>query len=183
MDKRFVLDCLLSLVVWVGLSTAGMAHPFHTSTAEMEFNAQTGRFEIALKIHASDYEFMLHKGSELSGVEAENQTSKSLKLTKKELLERHAVAYLERNFVVTVAGEACQLEWAGTEDESGSIWLYFELCPKNRGARGDLLLSNKLLCDHNKDQINTVVFLSKAGRVSFKTHVQSTTVTLPPLND
>ncbi len=68
------------------------------------------------------------------------------------------------------------------EDEQTSKWLYFELIlPEGSNTSAKLSLTNKVLCDSNLGQINTVVFLSKSARVSLKTHENQTVVDLPTL--
>ncbi len=44
------------LLACCALSVSAQAHPFHTTTGEIEFNAKTGRFEIALRILTADLE-------------------------------------------------------------------------------------------------------------------------------
>lgn len=172
---------LCGFAFWV-LATSAHAHPFHTTTAEMEFNSTTGRFEVSLKIHATDIEAMLRSGDQLLNTKEKGQT-KATSVEPKTTEQRQAqqlARYLERQFVVTVAGKPCQLEWIGSEDDQASKWLYFELVlPDDRPSSGEMTLTNKVLCDHNNNQINTVVFLSKTARVSLKTHEHAAVVNLP----
>ncbi len=50
---------LLGFVGWIALAVlhgSSMAHPFHISSAEMEFNPTTGRVEVSLRLHSMDLE-------------------------------------------------------------------------------------------------------------------------------
>src|SRR5687767_2105837 len=49
---RYALGCAFACLCTSSLT----AHPFHTTTAEMEFNAKTGRLEVSLRVLASDLE-------------------------------------------------------------------------------------------------------------------------------
>lgn len=177
-----VIGCFLGGLCLVSNSVS--AHPFHTTTAEMEFNSNTGRFEVSLKIPATDFEHIVHGGAALMKAK-HSETTGIAQVTHniKEDNEQLAATYLEKQFVVTVAGETCHLEWIGSEDDRASKWLYFELVlPSESKRSGELTLTNKVLCDRNSGQINTVVVITKAARVSLKTHEQLTIVSLPRIN-
>ncbi|MFO0939394.1 MAG: DUF6702 family protein [Pirellulales bacterium] len=54
----FSLSCLW--VACVGLtSTCSAGHPYHTSSAELDWNADSKRWEVALRIHGGDLELAL----------------------------------------------------------------------------------------------------------------------------
>lgn len=180
-------NCIILLLVLIrvfgdGSCDQAWAHPFHTTTAEMEFNAETGRLEVALKIAAVDFEQLVQGGTAMvspnsGSLEVADST---IRLGKEPVRERLAARYLEKQFMVTIEGKPCRFEWVGVEDEIANKWLYFEIIlPNAKSTSGELTLTNKVLCDRNNNQINTVVFISKAKRVSLKTHEQSSSVTLP----
>lgn len=178
--KRPEAICLAAFLLLTGLASA---HPFHTTTAEMEFNSITGRFEVALKIPASDFEHMVRWGMEIdkSKTASEHLSKSSSKNTSAEAT-RFAGRYIDAQFSITSAGVPCRFEWVGVEDDQQCKWIYFELVlPPEHASSGELTLTNKVLCDRNNDQFNTVVLLSKAGRVSLKTHERSAAISLPRL--
>lgn len=175
-----VIGCLLAGLCLVTNSV--FAHPFHTTTAEMEFNSNTGRFEVSLKIPATDFEHIVSGGATLMKAKQSEIAGNNATLTQNVKVENEQLAatYIEHQFVVNVAGKPCHLEWIGSEDDRASKWLYFELVLPNDSKRsGELTLTNKVLCDRNSGQINTVVVIAKAARVSLKTHEQLTIVSLP----
>lgn len=170
------------VTLFLGLSGNVWAHPFHTSTAEMEYNAGTGRFEVALKIAASDFEQLVIGGTALIAQDQRSQETPTTaeRLTKEQQREKLAARYLEKQFTVSNNGKACTFQWVGTEDEIANKWLYFEIVvPIADDENGEWILTNKVLCDHYNNQINTVVLIAKAKRVSLKTHEQSVSVALP----
>ncbi len=109
--------CHLCFLIWVMLINLSSAHPFHTTTAEMEFNSVTGRFEVALKIPAVDFEHMVRSGAglEKSRDTAAIQASNIAAHEGQQHLAKHAARYIDKQFTVTVAGKPCRLEWVGTE--------------------------------------------------------------------
>ena len=59
--SRLRLLLIVSGICWGGLATSqvlaeSVVHPFHISVAEMEYNPKSKRFEVSLKMHASDLE-------------------------------------------------------------------------------------------------------------------------------
>ena len=51
----------LGLVLCLGFVGPVMAHPFHASIAEAEFNADSGKLEVALRLHPVDLEAVLRE--------------------------------------------------------------------------------------------------------------------------
>lgn len=170
--------CLLTS--WL-LSGSVFAHPFHTTTAEMEFNSATKRFEVALKIPAGDFEHMVQLGMSVEkNLDATASAPQFPCKLGPDEIATNVARYIDKRFSVTVAGKPCRFEWVGAEDDQQSKWIYFELIlPSEQTFDGELTLTNKVLCDRNNDQFNTVVFLSKAGRVSLKTQASQAVVALP----
>ena len=149
----------------------------------MEFNSATGRFEVALKIPASDFEHMVRLGMSIEkNLDASAPDQKPLGKMGSDATAKLAARYIDKRFTVTVAGEPCRFEWVGAEDDQQNKWIYFELVvPSELTPDSELTLTNRVLCDRNNDQFNTVVFLSKSGRVSLKTHESDAVVALPRL--
>lgn len=183
--------------MFLAMVAPAWAHPFHTSTAEMEYNPASGRFEVSLKVAASDFQQIVndgaallesalhstswHQDAESSGIHPRiNVAGEIASKPSKAITEKRATAYLTESFKLTIGDQPCSLEWIGMEDEITNKWLYFEIVlPKTQSTSGEMTLTNKVLCNRNSNQINTVVFISKAARVSLKTHEQATSVTLP----
>lgn len=150
-NSRLARQCLLSVVSgltwlivlgWAG--TAG-AHPFHISTAEVEYDAQTDRLQVSLKLQAIDLEQALAR---LAG--------KRIVIEQAETAER-ITELLGRSFYVsTEAKEAqrSQVHWVGQELKGAWLWLYFEL--ELPAQREGLRLYNTILFESNDSQINTV---------------------------
>lgn len=140
----------MTLITLGGTGLAG-AHPFHISTAEVEFDAQTDRLQVSLKLQAIDLEQALAR-----------LTGKRIVIEQAEAAER-ITELLDRSFYLTteasVATQAresqrSKVQWVGHELEGAWLWLYFELelPPQREGLR----LFNTILFETNDSQINTV---------------------------
>ncbi len=166
-----------SLLVCFALATIAEAvvHPFHISTAEIEFNPATKRLEIGLKCQSSDFERALAK---LAG--------KKLDIEKDPQVDDLATRYLSDNFYLATAQTETKdksastdivrevppppkqpIKFVGKELQTTWIWLYFEM---DVPAGDDpLVLVNRVLCEVNAGQINTCLIRYAGKRDAVKT--------------
>jgi hypothetical protein len=140
-------------VCLVGQAALHAGHPYHVCVGEMDWNAERGRWEVALRLHPSDLQTAI---SQLAGRRMELDGSPEV--------ERWVLRYLCQHFGWVgldeeerprpLAGESAaaaaelgqrlsassqpsppeeapvaQLSWLGSELEKGWMWLYFELPP------------------------------------------------------
>lgn len=131
------------------------AHPLHVSHAEADYNRETNRLEVALKVFADDFEARLSA-----------RAGHRVSLEKTPPVEFDALcrAYLAETFVVKSRDGAAQpLQWVGRElkDAENRLWLYFEVALPDGvdGAR----LRHAVLTDEFSDQLNSVL-VREAGR-------------------
>ena len=134
-----------------------LLHPFHVSISEAEWNSESKRFEISMRLDPRDLTLALAK---LSGekVDLENGPENVLK--------EHLVAYLSKKFKVeerpvesnsTTSEGSTQARWrvVGIENEPRYVWLYLEL--ETRKPPRSLHLSNQMLFEIAPSQVNTIV--------------------------
>lgn len=147
---------LLPLVVLCGailLAPSAAAHPVHTSHADADFNAATGRLEISLRVIASDL---------LAALQAEagdGAPELSWEKTAAAELDRLLFAYLRPRFrFLDAAGRELPLQWVGRDadhdDDGQRAWFYIEVALPGgpEGAR----VEHRLLLDRVSGQRNTV---------------------------
>lgn len=190
---------LVSCTLLFQYATPIWAHSFHISSAEMEFNDQSGKFEVALKLNAVDFAQLLavlhNRNSSLTESQHASQSHDIPSENSQEISEddqRVLVDYIAEHFFLS-RGELSNREpishrpepskksaviWVGAEVEPTAVWCYFEL--KLPAGDGQLSLTNTVLMNLNKGQTNTAVLISKAGRASFKTTESNFQVALPP---
>lgn len=127
-----------------------IAHPYHVSLAELEFNAASGRWEVALRLHPGDLDAALSH-DQRRRVILERETPAAAR--------RIAIAYLNKHFRL-LAGDPpqpSQLHWVGMQADPKFVWWYFELQPPPGAA--PLRLENRVLMEIEPTQVNTVNLL------------------------
>lgn len=196
-----VIRSALWLAAIAGLpARCAQAHPFHTTTAEMEWNAQTGRYEVSLKILLTDLEEALtrhaYQGRPAGARISCEQTPD---------IDARIVAYLKERFQLIPAAEAGseiedkpvesrtparaaqahsvqtaghRLRWIGKEVDKAWAWLYFELESPANGQ--PLALHNSVLFELNAGQINICTVRRDSRKVALRTDVKRSFVALPP---
>lgn len=125
-------------------SSVAMAHPFHVSIAEVEWNAKTKKLQVALLVQPEDLEKVLQQ-----------RTKTTDSLEKMKNLDAHIEKYLEENFLVIAPNKKKgKLLWVGKEIGLKTAWLYFEVeCEK--GPEGSTF-SNQMFFETLEDQSNTI---------------------------
>jgi hypothetical protein len=194
-----VLILVAGLVSVSGLGIReSQGHPFHTSLTEIDWNPESGCWEVGMRLLASDLELALQ------GVET-NARLDLQRLDDPAVLQRlqdyiHRSCYLthvnsnshiatevstdlksslsSKSNIMEGLQSASELRWAGTEEEGSWIWLYFELCPSR--ADGCLRLVHRVLTDVNEDQMNIVSIRVGDHRYSAQTHAQLCCLVLEP---
>ncbi len=150
--RVFAMRCLLGLVCALTHGSA-IAHPRHSSIAEVEWNAKSGKFEVSLRMNSFELE------AELSGL---NSVPFSIERT--EQAEAIVRKYVEQRFrIATDSHSKCQFHWVGMELERLDLWAYFELQPRTEVESAasavtfqNLRIYNALLMTVHPEQINLV---------------------------
>ena len=186
---RIVLRIFL-LIAFAVLSSAtqSWAHPFHTSSAELEYSISSNRFEVSVRLLASDLEEALTRLSAKPG-QAGNSTER-VDLEKTPDIDSMIVRYLESSFYVVAKSEAktpspptrSKIQLAGKELDKTWIWIYFELTPPRAKAAEDVSVwefTNRLFLELNEDQINTCQLLQRGSRQTLRTDAKQPSITLP----
>lgn len=194
----FAFRTQFAAVVTIALCvpSVAVAHPFHISSAEIEYDAGSDRLQVSLKLQAVDMEQALAK---LAG--------KRIKLEQADI-DAWLVEYLDRHLYLTAvvpmdaegnpqpqraraqrppetgtsakeaegdSGQVAQAQrvplrsrvhWVGSELKGAWMWIYFEL--ELPPARDDLQLVNTVLFDTNTGQINTVSVRHAGQRTTLK---------------
>lgn len=158
---------LIALLVCVTCcpAFASQPHPFHTSIAEVEYNPDSKRLEVALKLYAVDAETAL---TQLAGKACDLDNEKQ----RDPLLKRYLLARFSTESVKPPRkGDKAEgtdkkpktestLRYIGSEIDGANLWAYFELpVPKP----GEFLMRNEVLTEVQQQQLNVVRFRGPAG--------------------
>lgn len=164
---RIQLTILASLIC-CSAAIAGTPHPFHTSMAEVEYNPETKRLEVALKLYTVDAETALTR---LNGKACDLDDEKQRdRLLEKYLVSRFATETAKAKVTTKTKRPksqkktkptAGQLRYVGSEISGGDLWTYFELpVPPGKSFK----LRNDVLVDVQPKQLNVVQFVGPAGK-------------------
>lgn len=164
---RRALTLTLAAVAAVALAGAtpraprALAHKFHTSFTEANYNAEAGTLEVTLRTFPDDLEAAVRRRAP-----AATSAPPAARDQKKEFEERVA-AYVAATFrVQTPGGDPIKISWVGMDAGVDSAWLYFEArLPAGTESFG---LSNRLLFDLFDDQINLVNLKTKDRRTALR---------------
>ena len=174
-------DSLLAwMILALGILASGetiASHPFHVCVGQMQYNSQTSRWEVSLRVHPRDLELALT-----------DLHRKSISREDKDFPE-HAIDYLENQFLLMhyrdsqdlkvidkrisdlasarsleAKGQAIssrsRLEWIGMENERGWLWIHLELIPPESDSnQGRLYLVHRIFLDRIEAQENSVAIL------------------------
>ncbi|MFK7768774.1 MAG: DUF6702 family protein [Mariniblastus sp.] len=115
-----MLICVASALV----SAEAIAHPYHVSRTELNWNPKTGNFEVALCLWPADLEKALSR-----------EQGKPIDLDKADNLDDMLQAYVEKTFLIRNENSAngngseiaTKVRWVGHEKDLKQAWLYFEV--------------------------------------------------------
>lgn len=158
MSRRFTIGPAVALAIALATPAAvAAAHPFHVTIAEADYNEDSGKLEVALRVYnPGDLEEALGRRS-----------GERVDLERTENVDDLIVAYLEDALIVERPdGESTDIEWVGKEVTVKTTWLYFEI-PLPGGPEG-ATFTNTLLFEVEPDQANTIVFDRGDERASLR---------------
>lgn len=133
------------------------AHPFHVTMAEAEFNPESRKLEVSLRVyHPLDLEAALSR-----------RAKEPVTLDGTPGVDEMIVDYLQEVFTIERAdGAAAELEYVGKEVTLKTAWLYFEV-ELPEGPEG-AAFRDRLLFEIEDDQANTIVFREGKKRASLR---------------
>lgn len=147
-----LLFTLTTLFVFCGsaLSLASnLPHPYHVSLAEIEYNEQTGNYEVSLCVWPADLERALAQ-----------MTEAPVDLDSTENLNQLITSYLEQKFQFKSGdAEIAPLRFVGKELDLKQGWLYFEVQTTgdnatDKASATEWTLDNRVFFELNEDQSN-----------------------------
>ena len=158
------LTLLITAAITASFATdVAASHPYHVSKAEVNWNTDSGNFEVALCVWPSDLEKALAA-----------QAGKPVDLAKVEQLDELLTSYIKRKFRVrkTAADgkptDLAAIRWVGHEKNNKEAWLYFEVVGDKKQV--DWTIENRVFFELNEDQLNQIQFT--LGR-TYQSHLSS----------
>lgn len=123
-----------------------LPHPYYLSVTELKYNEKAKSIEVSCKMFTNDLEMALRKTS--------GKTVDLLHPQDKAETDKILFEYITKRLTITNNNQKQTLKYIGFEKEEDAIWTYMEIsnCQKPKS----LLVTNKLLYDFLKEQINIV---------------------------
>ena len=157
-----------------------LAHPFHVSVAEAQWNEDRSRLQVSLRLSPRDLDAALARTTGRRVVLEKESDEKTKELLVDYLRDR---IYLSASATAAAAKDSDGIEerrrrfhWVGIEDEVRYVWVYFEL---ERPAGADAVwLSNRVIFETEPTQINTVQLLRTDPPIAVRTTRDSPTQAL-----
>lgn len=141
-----------SVVACALLSHTALAHKFHESLAQIEYNAESGSAEMTFRLFADDLEKALSKRS-----------GKTVRLDKTPDVEAQALAYVKDRFELKNGdGQIKPFMWVGLELKVDTVWVYVE-APMPEGLKG-AQIRNRIFFELFDDQVNRVHITYDGGK-------------------
>ncbi|MDG2221326.1 MAG: hypothetical protein P8L85_08105 [Rubripirellula sp.] len=130
---------------------AALLHPSHETFSELEWNAETGRLEVAMRLDVLDEQWLKRQ---FQGKPASKDW---------------IVQYLQKKFRVTDTPrdgkpDAASYHWIGREDDGSHVWWYFEIEPRDH--KKPTWIDVRVLFEREKTYTHQVVHLGKTPRRS-----------------
>jgi hypothetical protein len=153
---KLSLKALIAALTVCGLlSQPALAHKFHESLTQLEYNEQARTVELSLRLFADDLEEILSK-----------RARKKVRIDKAQDSEARTLAYIQDSFELEGRdGKAKTFRWVGMEINVDVVWVYVETDMPE--GLDQARLRNRIFFDLFDDQINRVNVKSGGTRAFF----------------
>ena len=132
------------LFQWLITAYMGMVHPFYVSMTDINYNDNTRSLEISVRIFTDDLENTLRK--------YHKEKIDILHPASQEQMNSYVNDYIQQHLQMKVNDKTAALNFIGYEQQSESIWTYFEVSKVDKVNKVNIV--NSLLHDYNTNQIN-----------------------------
>jgi hypothetical protein len=150
---------------------ATLLHPMHETVAEVQWNPETHRLEVALRLSVLDQQWIQrnHTESKAAGdADAKGNDASEIKVW--------AVRYLTRTFQVD-PGKSKPVNpptyrWVGRKEEGAHVWWFFEIQPASK--QPPKVLSQRMLFEREQGYVNRVLILGPSAQKKDRTRKDAT---------
>ncbi len=142
---------LFSIILFIFISylpnNYQVLHPVHISVTNIEYNKNTKKFAVSIKLFTDDFERALSKN-----------TGKATKVTDNDIITgKNINHYINRRLIIRFANKIQKLKFVRkTVKDNNTTWLYYEFVPTN--ISGKILITNKLMFNLYSDQKNLLIY-------------------------
>jgi len=146
------------LFQWLTIAYTALIHPFFVSMTDINYNSKDKELEISVRIFTDDLENTLRKyhNTKIDIIHPQDQQQ----------MNDFVNNYIQKHLQLQVNGQTVQLNFVGYEEQSESIWSYFEV--KDISAVQKVSITNSLLHDYNTNQVNMLYIKANEKEFSYK---------------
>ncbi|WP_316844845.1 DUF6702 family protein [Pedobacter psychrodurus] len=155
--RKFKYTLLLLCCAFFSVE-AGIKHPLHVSTTEVNFNAKDKTLEVSCKIFSDDFEAILAKVYK----QKTDLSNPNMKTAMDELVKKYLLSHLQ----LKANGKAVTLSYVGFEIDHEATNIYLEV--DKVVAVKSVEVSDTILYDMFDDQMSIVHIVKGANRKSTK---------------
>lgn len=130
---------------WLVVAALSLFHPFFVSMTEFEYDAKDKALDISVRIFTDDFENTLRKQHPNIKVDILHPADQAQ-------MNQFVADYIQKHLQLQVNGKPATISFLGYEQQSESIWSYFEIKGITGVQKVDVM--NNLLHDYNTNQIN-----------------------------
>lgn len=131
------------IVIWIFSIVYALAHPFHLSICEIEYQPQSQSLQISCRIFLDDLEIALKKKNNVENYfesRSQPQVNKDLSV------------FIKDFFTIAVNGNERSAQYLGYEIEDNVVWCYLEI--NKVTSLQNIDIGYTILLDTFDDQIN-----------------------------
>ena len=147
-------------------------HPVHETVSEMEWNRETGRLEVAMRLDVLDEQWLAKRFAK----------SRPTKTWASEYVrQRIRIRPLPTNEKRREVDDSCTYHWIGRTEEGSHAWWYFEIEPADGEA--PTWIDHRVLFERRENYTNRVLILGKVPRQSLSLTSEKPKAKLDPIPD
>lgn len=143
-----IVHILFVFVTW-------LAHPFHVSVCDIEYNSKTSSLEISQRVFLDDLEEALRRKSGWTTLDVMNPSDKKR-------FDALVKEYVMESLSLSVNNSKATATYLGQEVESDALWCYLEVTGVNNLS--SITVGNTILIESFPDQVN-LVHIKKDGKI------------------
>lgn len=148
-----------------------VAHPFHVSVAEAQWNDDRSRLQVSLRLSPRDLDAVLSETTGRRVVLEKESDERTKKLLADYLRDRIFLSASEKNALAkdadAVTARQQRFHWVGVEHEIRYVWVYFEL---DRPTEADSVwLTHRVMFETEPTQSNTMQLLRSDPPIAVRT--------------
>ncbi len=139
---------IVSSLIGLAMASALLLHPVHETVIELEWNDQTKRTEVAVRLDMLDEQWI-----EKRHADVDDKTWRTKLLEKRIWFDPQPIKGKRDQF------QGRPIRWVGRKEDGGHVWWFFEVESPNKKPPSEL--RTDLLLRQNRDFKHLVVILGR----------------------